>query len=243
VLKPDPQQDILKILQRNPRLSISRLTIPSQRSTCRTGLAAPIGNPSSSGRNDRFSFRWQEEFLQPRTKSCDYRWGFRPIDHLSIRPTRACQGVGATISRPGDRRVSRGRRRDSPCDAFRTAEGARGASRGLFSSARKRGLGPNRKSRLIPWWRTRGSPISELLRLVVAEFRASLIREAVLEVGAGIGTGADYVLQNTKVSELFLVESAGNLFPKLQERFSGNSRGKLVCARGDHATNAVGPSG
>src|SRR5207247_6119852 len=28
-----------------------------------------------------------------------------------------------------------------PCDVFRTAEGARGASRGLFSNARERGLG------------------------------------------------------------------------------------------------------
>jgi hypothetical protein len=38
-------------------------------------------------------------------------------------------------------RQPRGRRGDSPCDAFRTAEGARGASRGLFSNARERGLG------------------------------------------------------------------------------------------------------
>jgi hypothetical protein len=42
----------------------------------------------------------------------------------------------------------RGRRDDSLCDAFRTAEGARGASHGLFSNARERDVGPNRKSRL-----------------------------------------------------------------------------------------------
>ena len=38
-------------------------------------------------------------------------------------------------------RQPRGRCGDSPCDAFRTAEGARGASRGLLSNARERGLG------------------------------------------------------------------------------------------------------
>jgi hypothetical protein len=38
-------------------------------------------------------------------------------------------------------RQPRGRRGDSPCDAFRTAEGTRGASRGPFSNARERGLG------------------------------------------------------------------------------------------------------
>src|SRR5437870_6772988 len=34
-------------------------------------------------------------------------------------------------------RQPRGRRGDSPCDAFRTAEGTRGASRGPFSTARE----------------------------------------------------------------------------------------------------------
>ena len=38
-------------------------------------------------------------------------------------------------------RQPRGRREDSLCDASRTAEGAWGASRGLFSNARERGLG------------------------------------------------------------------------------------------------------
>ena len=45
-------------------------------------------------------------------------------------------------------RQPRGRRGDRPCDAFRTGEGTRGASRGPFSNARSEDSGPNRKSRL-----------------------------------------------------------------------------------------------
>src|SRR5262249_41029148 len=57
---------------------------------------------------------------------------------------------GGSISRPDCRRwrtfwkmgcQPRGGLGASPCDAFRTAEGARGASRGLFNNARERGLG------------------------------------------------------------------------------------------------------
>lgn len=63
--------------------------------------------------------------------------------------------------------------------------------------------------------------------------------ERVLEVGAGVGTVADYVLRNTKVSELVLVEPAGNLFPQLQERFSGNSRVKLVHGQLEDVASSV----
>ena len=52
--------------------------------------------------------------------------------------------------------------------------------------------------------------------------------ERTLEVGAGLGTVAGYVLQNAKVAELVLVEPADNLFPLLREQFSGYSRVKLV---------------
>jgi hypothetical protein len=64
--------------------------------------------------------------------------------------------LGGSISRPDGRREQTfgrwavslaGGAGDSPCDAFRTAEGARGASRGLFSNARERGLGSKRKFR------------------------------------------------------------------------------------------------
>lgn len=52
--------------------------------------------------------------------------------------------------------------------------------------------------------------------------------ERMLEVGAGLGTVAGYVLQNAKVAELVLVEPADNIFPLLREQFSGDSRVKLV---------------
>ncbi len=52
--------------------------------------------------------------------------------------------------------------------------------------------------------------------------------ERVLEVGAGLGTVAEYVLQNTRIRELVLVEPADNLFPLLHTRFSGESRVELV---------------
>ena len=63
--------------------------------------------------------------------------------------------------------------------------------------------------------------------------------ERVLEIGAGVGTVADYVLQNTKVPELILVEPADNLFPQLQERFSGTSRVKLVHGQLEDVASSV----
>jgi len=53
----------------------------------------------------------------------------------------------------------------------------------------------------------------------------------VLELGAGIGTVGDYLLNNTSIPELVLVEPADNLFPLLAERFSGRSRVKLMHGR------------
>ena len=53
----------------------------------------------------------------------------------------------------------------------------------------------------------------------------------VLELGAGIGTVADYLLHNTSIPEFVLVEPADNLFPRLEERFSGGSRVRLVHGR------------
>ena len=54
------------------------------------------------------------------------------------------------------------------------------------------------------------------------------VGERMLEVGAGLGTVAGYVLQNTRVAELVLIEPADNLFPLLREQFSGDSRVKLL---------------
>jgi DDE family transposase len=48
----------------------------------------------------------------------------------------------------------RGRRDDSLCDAFRTAEGARGASHGLFSNARERGRGSKSQIPAQTCWRS-----------------------------------------------------------------------------------------
>jgi SAM-dependent methyltransferase len=61
----------------------------------------------------------------------------------------------------------------------------------------------------------------------------------VLEVGAGIGTVADYLLRNTSATELVLIEPADNLFPRLKERFGEDSRVKLVHGRLDDVASSI----
>jgi len=63
--------------------------------------------------------------------------------------------------------------------------------------------------------------------------------ERVLEVGAGVGTVAEYVLQNTPIRELVLVEPADNLFPRLHARFSGERRVKLVHGQLEDVASSV----
>ncbi len=50
----------------------------------------------------------------------------------------------------------------------------------------------------------------------------------VVEVGAGVGTFSNYLLNGAEVSDLTLVEPADNLFPVLQQRLSRDARVKLV---------------
>jgi hypothetical protein len=70
-------------------------------------------------------------------------------------------------------RQPRGRRGDSPCDAFRTAERTRGALRGPFSNARERGLGSKSQ---IPVYTTYAL---ELLWTVDAELALNTMLPAV----------------------------------------------------------------
>lgn len=57
---------------------------------------------------------------------------------------------------------------------------------------------------------------------------APYARGRVVEVGAGVGTFAEYLLRIPAVTELVLVEPADNNFPTLRERFAGNPRVRTV---------------
>jgi SAM-dependent methyltransferase len=57
---------------------------------------------------------------------------------------------------------------------------------------------------------------------------APFIRQRVIEVGAGIGTFAQSLLDHVPISELVLVEPSANLFPILQRRFAEEPRVKVV---------------
>ena len=50
----------------------------------------------------------------------------------------------------------------------------------------------------------------------------------IIEVGAGIGTFSEFLLNGTNCSSLLIVEPAENLCPLLQERFSCDTRVKVV---------------
>ena len=60
-------------------------------------------------------------------------------------------------------------------------------------------------------------------RAIISHFRPHLGRK-VVEVGAGIGTFARHVLDETGVEEMMLVEPADNTIPVLRERFAGDRR-------------------
>jgi SAM-dependent methyltransferase len=57
---------------------------------------------------------------------------------------------------------------------------------------------------------------------------APYIGKRVIEVGAGIGTFAQSLLEHVQVSELVLVEPSDNLFPILQRRFALASQVKTI---------------
>lgn len=67
-------------------------------------------------------------------------------------------------------------------------------------------------------------------RWITSHF-APHLGKRVVEVGAGIGNFSQFLLNATTTSEFTLVELAGNLFPLLQQRFSGESRVTLVNGR------------
>ena len=57
---------------------------------------------------------------------------------------------------------------------------------------------------------------------------APFIGKRVIEVGAGIGTFAQSLLDHVPVSELVLVEPSDNLFPILQRRFAQESHVQII---------------
>jgi ubiquinone/menaquinone biosynthesis C-methylase UbiE len=57
---------------------------------------------------------------------------------------------------------------------------------------------------------------------------APFMGKRVVEVGAGIGTFAQSLLDHVPLAELVLVEPSHNLLPLLQQRFAGDSRVKIV---------------
>ena len=64
-------------------------------------------------------------------------------------------------------------------------------------------------------------------RWILSSF-APYIGKRAVEIGAGRGTFSELLLNNADVAELTLVEPADNLFPYLRQRFSGNSRVRVV---------------
>jgi len=62
----------------------------------------------------------------------------------------------------------------------------------------------------------------------ILSYFAPWLGRTVLEVGPGIGTFSQCLLDNTDISQLILAEPAKNLFSLLQQRFSGNPRVTVV---------------
>src|SRR6266508_2430129 len=60
-------------------------------------------------------------------------------------------------------------------------------------------------------------------RTVVSHF-AGHVGPRVVEIGAGIGTFAEFLLTDTNVAKLVLVEPADNNVPLLRRRYAGNTR-------------------
>jgi SAM-dependent methyltransferase len=57
---------------------------------------------------------------------------------------------------------------------------------------------------------------------------APYVGKRIVEVGAGVGTFSHVLLQHTDASDLTLIEPADNLFSILKDRFSGETRVKMV---------------
>jgi len=64
----------------------------------------------------------------------------------------------------------------------------------------------------------------------IVERFAPFLGRRVVEVGAGIGTFAEFIAAQPGVESLLCVEPAENVFPVLAERFSGNTRIETVHA-------------
>lgn len=62
----------------------------------------------------------------------------------------------------------------------------------------------------------------------ILTYFAPYLGKRVVEVGAGIGTLSEFLLQSPDVLKLVLVEPGDNLFPLLQQRFARNARIQLV---------------
>jgi SAM-dependent methyltransferase len=69
------------------------------------------------------------------------------------------------------------------------------------------------------------------------------IGRQVIEVGAGVGTLAEYLLAARPASEFVLIEPAANLFPALQVRHGNNPRVRVLQGTvEEHASNLVADS-
>src|SRR5579864_3975983 len=64
------------------------------------------------------------------------------------------------------------------------------------------------------------------------------VGKRVVEVGAGIGTFSDCLLNCAKVTELTLIEPSDTLFPILRQRFAGETRVKTVHSYLEHLSGA-----
>lgn len=67
----------------------------------------------------------------------------------------------------------------------------------------------------------------------IVERFAPFLGRRVVEVGAGIGTFADFIIASPGVESLLCVEPAENVFPVLAERFSTDTRIKTIHANID----------
>jgi SAM-dependent methyltransferase len=62
----------------------------------------------------------------------------------------------------------------------------------------------------------------------IAEMFSPYLGARVIEVGAGVGTFAEYLLRQPGVAEFLAMEPAANLFPALQQRLAGHERARAI---------------
>ena len=72
----------------------------------------------------------------------------------------------------------------------------------------------------------------------ILAYFAPYVGKRVVEVGAGIGTFSDCLLNCAKVTELTLIEPSDTLFPILQHRFAGETRVKTMHSYVEHLSGA-----